>query len=104
MHTYMKNILSDLKNVDERWAAIGLGEVNGSPVSARVMENVEADLHTHEKADEFFLVLSGKVFIDTEYEAIELNEGQSHTVKSGTKHRARAVGRAELIVVGGQDA
>lgn len=100
----MKNIFSDLKNVDDRWVAMGLGEVNGSPVSARVMENTEADFHTHDKADEFFLVISGKVYIDTEDESIELNEGQSHTVKSGTKHRARAVGRAELIVVGGQDA
>lgn len=67
------------------------------------MENVEADFHTHDKSDEFFLVLSGRVYIDTEVESIELNEGQSHTVKSGTKHRARAVGRVELVVVGGRD-
>lgn len=100
----MKNVFSDLKSSKEHWKAIGIGEVNGSLVSARVMENVEAGFHTHEQSDEFFLVISGQVLIDTEGETIELNEGQSYTVKSGTKHRARVVGRAELIVVGGQNA
>ncbi|WP_347332974.1 cupin domain-containing protein [Marinimicrobium locisalis] len=100
----MKNVLSELKNLNERWASIGLGEVNGSPVSMRVMEDVEANFHTHDNADEFFLVLSGKVFIDTDSESIELNQGQSYTVAAGTKHRARAIGRSELIIVGGQDA
>jgi len=99
----MNNILSHLKNLNESWASIGMGEVNGSPVSARVMENVEAKFHTHNNSDEFFLVLSGKVFIDTEEGTIELSEGQSHTVTSGTRHRARSDGRAELIVVGGKD-
>ncbi len=100
----MNNILSHLKRINEPWVSIGIGEVNGSPVSARVMDNVEANFHTHDNADEFFFVLSGRVFIDTEEGSIELNEGQYHTVKSGTKHRARSDGRAELIVVGGQDA
>lgn len=100
----MNNILSQLKSVNERWASIGIGEVNGSPISARVMENVEASFHTHENSDEFFLVLSGKVFIDTEEGTIELNEGKSHTVTSGTKHRARSYVRSELIVVGGKKA
>lgn len=98
----MKNIFRKIENAKEPWASFNIGTVNGSPVSARVMENVEAEFHTHEKSDEFFLVLSGTVFIDTDDETIELTEGQSYTVKSGTKHRARVMGRAELIVVGGQ--
>lgn len=100
----IKNRLVELKNMSERWASIGLGEVNGSPVAMRVMEDVEANFHTHDDADEFFLVLSGTVFIDTDSESIEHNQGRSHVITTGTKHRARAIGRAELIDIGGQDA
>lgn len=52
MWSAMNDILSHLKSVNGPWLSIVIGEVNGLPVSARVMDNVEAKFHTHDNADE----------------------------------------------------
>ena len=100
----MKNIFEELSNVQGSWAKTQVGMVNGAPVTVRVMNDMEADFHIHENTDEFFLVVSGSVYIDTSTETVLLNKGQSYTVKAGINHRARTVGRAELIVIGGHNA
>lgn len=100
----MKSIFDELSNANESWVSIPVGTVNSAPITARVMEDFEAPFHTHDNADEFFLVVSGTVFIDTGSETIQLNKGQSYTVSAGACHRAKAAGRAELIVIGGNNA
>ncbi len=46
--------------------------------------------HTHQNEDELFLVLKGKIFIDTSEESVELNKGEAFLVRKGTRHRSRA--------------
>ncbi|UCD18923.1 MAG: cupin domain-containing protein [candidate division WOR-3 bacterium] len=57
------------------------------------------DWHAHLKEDEFFLVLKGKIFIDTDKGSIELKEGEGYLVKSGTRHRSRAKRPAWVLLV-----
>ena len=95
------NIFEEIKQSGDSWFSKIIGEPNGSPVAIRVMNNVTAPFHTHETTDEMFIVLSGKVFIDTDIGIQEFTSGQAHTVPAGTRHRARVEGRAELIIIGG---
>lgn len=54
--------------------------------------------HTHRLEDELFLVLKGKVCIDTPKETIELNEMEGYLVKKGTRHRSRADNPAWILL------
>lgn len=99
----MNSVFQRLAKQENAWCSETLGHPNGQPVSVRVMEKVAASFHTHQQADEFFLVLSGEVFIDLDEESILLRQGESYTVTAGTRHRARVNQRAELVVVGGLD-
>ncbi len=47
--------------------------------------------HTHQAEDELFLVLKGKIFIDTDSHegTVELGEMEGFVVKRGTRHRSR---------------
>ncbi|NRB40950.1 MAG: cupin domain-containing protein [Pseudomonadales bacterium] len=99
----MTDIFEVIAKKQDSWFSETIGEMNNSPVAVRVMDNVAAKPHIHENTDEMFIVLKGKVSIETSTETITLTKGQSYTVTAGTKHRAIAQGRAELIVIGGKD-
>ncbi|MEJ2479322.1 MAG: cupin domain-containing protein [Acidihalobacter sp.] len=68
------------------------------------MENVEADFHAHEHADERFIVLKGRLVLEPEEETVALLAGHSDTVGKGTRHRAKAHQRVELLTIMEQDA
>ncbi len=55
--------------------------------------------HTHRLEDELFLVLKGKIYIDTPKESIELNEMEGYLVKKGTRHRSRSDKPAWVLLV-----
>jgi mannose-6-phosphate isomerase-like protein (cupin superfamily) len=55
--------------------------------------------HTHRMEDELFVVLKGKVFIDTPDETIELDEMEGYVVKRGTRHRSRADSPAWILLL-----
>jgi len=99
------------RNLDPRYIA-EQEPPHWSPVAIRVMNNEAVKFYEHESANEMFLVLSGTLFIDikkntnqkdsdSDFQVIKLLTGESYTVGPGITHRARVVGRAELIVIGG---
>jgi mannose-6-phosphate isomerase-like protein (cupin superfamily) len=98
----MKNIFELSKAQTDGWFSKNLDTINGSQVALRVMEEYTAEFHIHENSEEMFIVLNGSIFIDTESETVTLNKGDTYTVSPGIKHRARVVGRAELIVILGE--
>jgi mannose-6-phosphate isomerase-like protein (cupin superfamily) len=81
------------------WKSIDVASVNGNTVHCRVMQDVAADWHVHERSDELFYVLSGTVNLDTEQATHAIRAGALFVVPAGTRHRARVVGRATLLVV-----
>ncbi len=99
----MNTIFPQLGNAEGSFTAVSIGQVNGSPAFARVMENFEGPLHVHETSDEMFVVLSGVVYLDFESNTVKLEVGESYTVPAGIAHKSRVPGRAELIVIGGKD-
>jgi mannose-6-phosphate isomerase-like protein (cupin superfamily) len=82
----------------EGWHAETLASIDGVNLKFRVMRNSIANFHKHEDTPECFLVLSGKVQIDTENGSITLEPGQFYKVEPGVSHRSKVDGEATLIV------
>ena len=57
------------------------------------------DWHVHLREDELFIVLKGRIFIDTDAGAVELKENQGYLVRKGTRHRSRAKKAAWVLLI-----
>lgn len=99
----MSLIFPQLTDSKGPFTAVPIGQVNGMPAFARVMEGFEGPRHIHETSDEMFVVLSGVLYLDFDANSVMLNAGESYTVPAGLAHKSRVPGRAELIVIGGKD-
>jgi len=83
----------------EPWVSVTVGSVNQNTIYVRSMIKTEAKWHTHDTGDEFFMVLEGSVFIDTEQGVNELHEKEFFIVPAGIKHRARTDSSCKLLVI-----
>ena len=80
-------------DVKQEWFNQTLCPVNDCVVRLGVVQG-EFHWHHHDKEDEFFFVVSGKLFIDLEDKTIELAPNQGFIVPHGVKHRTRAPERS----------
>ncbi len=80
------------------WFNQTLTKVNNSVVRLGIIEG-EYHWHKHEEDDEFFFVLNGKLFVDTETQTFELLPNQGITISKGVKHRTRAPIRTVILMV-----
>ena len=55
--------------------------------------------HRHEEEDEFFLVLEGRLLVDTEDETVELTPHTAYTVPRGVLHRTRAPEKTVMLMI-----
>jgi mannose-6-phosphate isomerase-like protein (cupin superfamily) len=55
--------------------------------------------HRHNKEDEFFLVVKGQIFIDTDQESVRLKEWEGYLVPAGTRHRSRSEEEATVLMI-----
>ncbi len=96
--------LLDLNEIErtmpERWFNCTLSEVNDCLVRMGIFEG-EFHWHHHDREDEFFFVVSGKLLLDLEDRTIELVPGQGFTVPKGVEHRTRAIERTVVLMVEG---
>ncbi len=85
----VRNVDSVMDAVAEQWSPRVLAEVNDYDVK---VANVSGDFteHAHDDTDEFFLVLSGRFFIDLPHGTVELGPNEVFTVPRGVRHRPRA--------------
>ncbi len=83
----------------EPWVSIIVGSINQNTIHIRAMSNTVAQWHTHDNSDEFFMVLEGSVFIDTEQGVNVLQEKEFFIVPAGIKHRARTESSCKLLVI-----
>ena len=95
----------ELIDVDEivntcthKWFNQTLTKVNNSVVRIGVVEG-EYHWHKHDDDDEFFFVLSGKLFIDLEDKTVELNPNEGMTVSKGVMHKTRAPKKTVMLMV-----
>jgi mannose-6-phosphate isomerase-like protein (cupin superfamily) len=81
-----------------KWHNQTLCQVNGSVVRVGVVEG-EYHWHKHERDDEFFYVVEGKLLIDLEGRTVELMPRQGFVVSKGVLHRTRAPQRTVMLMV-----
>ena len=82
----------------EKWFNQTLTTVNDSAVRLGIVQG-EYHWHKHDGDDEFFFVLSGKLFIDLEGRTIELEPMTGTTIPKGVMHRTRAIEKTVMLMV-----
>ena len=86
-------------SVTEGWFNQSLCRVNDSVVRLGVVEG-EFHWHKHDDEDEFFYVVSGRLFVDVEDgPSVELRPEQGFTVPKGVVHRTRAPERTAMLMI-----
>lgn len=83
----------------DRWHNQTLCEVNDSVVRLGILQG-EYHWHKHEKEDEFFFTLEGKLIIDIEgADSVELYPWQGYVVPKGVVHKTRASLKTVVLMV-----
>ncbi|MCP5107714.1 MAG: cupin domain-containing protein [bacterium] len=96
-----KIILRELiKKVSEKWEPEDVAFINDAAIRIAKVQGAY-DWHTHPAEDEFFLVIEGKIFIDTDSVdgTVELGAMEGYKVKRGTRHRSRTDGPAWVLLI-----
>ena len=81
-----------------KWFNQTLTRINDSVARLGIVEG-EYHWHKHENEDEFFLVLSGRLYIDLPDKTIELGPHQGATISRGVRHRTRAPQKTVMLMV-----
>ncbi len=97
-HQELIDISSIVNECDDKWFNQTLTRINDSVARIGIVEG-EDHWHTHDDDDEFFFVLSGRLFIDLKDKTIELNPHQGVTISKGTAHRPRAPQKTVMLMV-----
>lgn len=82
----------------KRWWNQTLCRVNDCVVRVGVFEG-EFHWHKHDREDEFFHVIEGKLLLDLEGRTVELAPQQGILVPKGVLHRTRAPARTVVLMV-----
>lgn len=90
-----KDIMIELQ---ESWQPKDIAYINNTALRIAKIEG-EYHWHTHRDEDEFFLVLKGKISLDTEKETVDLEEQEGCLIKRGTRHRSRSQGPAWILLI-----
>ena len=90
-------IVNECKN---EWSNYGLCNVNDCVVRLAIILG-DFHWHKHDKEDEFFYVIDGKLLIELENETVELNQKQGFLVPKGVMHRTRAPLQSVILLVEG---
>ena len=82
----------------EPWYNQTLCRVNDMVMRLGVVEGA-FHWHRHDKDDEFFYVIDGRLIVDVEgRDSVELTPGQGFVVPAGTVHRTRAPVRTAMLM------
>jgi mannose-6-phosphate isomerase-like protein (cupin superfamily) len=95
--------LIDVRNLQESrqpWYNQSLSRVNDCVVRLGVIKG-DFHWHKHDREDEFFFVVEGRLFVDLEGRTVELAPQQGITVPRGVRHRTRALERTVLLMIEG---
>ena len=80
------------------WFNQTLCRVNDSLVRLGILKG-EFHWHRHDREDEFFYVVEGRLIIDFEDRSVRLAPRQGIVVPRGVRHRPRALERALVLMV-----
>lgn len=93
------DIQSLVEKCTDRWYNQTLCKVNESVVRLGILHG-EYHWHKHDKEDEFFFTLTGKLLLDIERdESIELKPHQGYVVPKGVVHKTSAPEKTVVLMV-----
>jgi mannose-6-phosphate isomerase-like protein (cupin superfamily) len=93
------DIQSIVDTCTDRWYNQTLCRANDSVVRLGIL-NGEYHWHKHDKEDEFFFTLEGKLILDIEgRESIELHRHQGYVVPKGIVHKTKAPEKTIVLMI-----
>ena len=92
------NLSAKLDGFQERWSPKIVGEVNDCYVKL-VKVGGEFVWHHHEKEDELFLVLKGRLTILLRDGSVVLEPGELVVIPKGVEHKPVAEGEAHVLLL-----
>jgi mannose-6-phosphate isomerase-like protein (cupin superfamily) len=97
----MPNVISPkhiAAGLTELWSPRVIGEVDDAYIKVASVRGSLA-WHSHEREDELFLVLKGRLRIEMENGTVELDEGEMFIVPKGVRHNPVAEEECHLLLV-----
>jgi mannose-6-phosphate isomerase-like protein (cupin superfamily) len=83
----------------DQWYNQTLCQVNDSVVRLGILHG-EYHWHKHDREDEFFFTLDGKLIIDLEdRDSVELHPHQGYVVPKGVVHKTRAPEKTVVLMI-----
>src|SRR3989344_3637630 len=92
------NINEKLSKFGEHWSPKIVGELNDDKVQVVKLKG-EFVWHNHEKEDELFLVIKGKLIIHFRDRDVEVNEGEFVIIPHPIEHKPEAPEEVEIILI-----
>lgn len=93
------DIPSLVNKCTDRWYNQTLCQVNDSVVRLGILQG-EYHWHKHDKEDEFFFTIEGKLILDIEgRESIELHDHQGYIVPKGIVHKTKAPEKTIVLLI-----
>jgi mannose-6-phosphate isomerase-like protein (cupin superfamily) len=97
-HLQVVDVPAIVAGCRKKWFNQSLVQVNGSVVRLGIVKG-EFHWHKHDRDDEFFFVLEGRLLIDLKNCTIELGPGQGVVVPKKVVHRPRAPRKTVMLMV-----
>ena len=88
------NLAEKLSKFSEHWSPKTVSKFNGHDIMV-VKVKGEFNWHSHEDTDDFFMVLSGRIRIETENGNVELGPGEQPRPPASAKTRSAFTRRPE---------
>ncbi len=82
----------------ELWSPRVIAEVDDAYIKVAKVQGSLA-WHSHEKEDELFLILKGRLRIELEDRAVDLNEGEMFVVPKGVRHNPVADEECHIMLI-----
>ena len=92
------DLAAALATIEERWSPRTIAQVGDVDVK---LVKLEGDFvwHHHEREDELFLVVRGRLTMHFRDRDVQLGEGQLVVVPRGVEHRPEADGECHVLLV-----
>ncbi len=90
----LKKAAADLADY---WSPRVVGEVNDAFVKVAKVKGTLA-WHSHDREDELFLVLKGRLRIEMEHAVVDLGEGEMFIVPKGVRHNPVAEEQCHILL------
>ena len=91
------NLKDKFDSFTDYWNPKIVGKLNGQHVKVAKFKD-EFILHQHEKEDEMFLVIEGKLLMELADKTLEINAGEFVIIPKGTNHKPVAVGEVKVLL------